>query len=112
MQNKTKIRPYLTQISIVTLEKNQKVTTVLEEEETFRHLCAAVNFIKCSNHDGKHTADPQKIKTRNSTGPSRPNTRDASKITESRGLKRHVQTHVQSGTFPSDEMKATQMVTF
>ena len=100
MQNKTKIRHYLTQISIVTLEKNQKITTVLEEE-TFRHLCPAVNFIKCSNHDGKHTADPQKIKTRNSTGPSHPNTRDTSKVTESRGLKRHVQTHIHSGTFPT-----------
>lgn len=68
MQNKTKIRHYLPQISIVTLEKTRKITTALEEE-TFKHLCTVVNFIKCSNHYGKHVADPQKIEIRDTTGP-------------------------------------------
>lgn len=97
-QNQNKTLSYTNQH---TLEKTQKITTASEEEETFKHLCTVVNFIKCSNHYGKHMADPQKIETRNTTGPNHPNTRDMSKIPESKDLKRHLQTHVHSGTFPT-----------
>lgn len=113
MQKGTKIRYHLTQINIITLEKTQKITTVFEDEEKFKHLCTVAKFIKCSNHYRKHTADPQKIETRTTIRPSHPNTRYISKIIESKYLKRHLQTHVHSSTISnSEEAETTQMLIF